>query len=187
MSGQVQPVYIFLFNDLVRELNALVNEDLDEFSRAKRLHELEAQAFLIGDNHRGLGLSALGSVAAARGDEKKMRRFHEESLQFDDSVLLKRNYAVSLFVLGRVEEAFVVAMQAFEADRSDIATLDQLVLLAMNLGDEEKYLHFARLYESLAGRPHYSWREYLDEVQEAGRLSALCMGLTAQSLDALRE
>lgn len=47
---------------------------------AKRLHGLEAKAFALGDHDLALGYSALSSVAAARGDEQKMRRYHDNAL-----------------------------------------------------------------------------------------------------------
>lgn len=82
-----QPSSIEEFNRLVEELNSLVDAGLDEFTRARRLNELEARALDIGERDRALGFSALGSIAAARGDQRMLRKHHDCSLQYEESVL----------------------------------------------------------------------------------------------------
>lgn len=80
-----------------------------------------------------------------------------------------------------------MALQAYKADESDLDSLSQLVLCAINLRDEEKYLCYAKRYEELAGKLHPSWSEYLKEQEETKSLTEACMALTARSMDALRD
>jgi hypothetical protein len=101
MAGQPRPVHVPLFNTIIDELNTLAGEDLDEFTMAKRLHGLEAKALALGDHDLALGYSALSSVAAARGDEQKMRRYHDNALKAGSlpagvRALLQSNFTVSL-------------------------------------------------------------------------------------------
>lgn len=187
MSTQTQPMYIALFNEIIDELNGLVQQDLDEFTRIKRLHQIEAKAITLGEYDHSLFFSAMGSIACAQGDEEKMRRYHENSFKYNKMPLILRNYSVSLNILDRNEEAFDMALQAYQADESDLDSLSQLVLCAINLRDEEKYLCYAKRYEELAGKPHPSWSEYLEEQEETKGLTEACMALTARTMDALRD
>lgn len=82
-----QPSSTEEFNRIVEELNSLVDAGLDEFTRARRLNELEARALDIGERDRVLGFSALGSIAAARGAQHMLRKRHDCSLQYEESVL----------------------------------------------------------------------------------------------------
>jgi hypothetical protein len=80
-----------------------------------------------------------------------------------------------------------VALRMHEEDRNDLYAVGQLASLCMEMGDEGQYLHFARLYASLAGTPHHTWEQYLAELAESEQLSSLCTALTARSMAALRD
>lgn len=88
MSTQAQPAHISLFNEIIHELNKLVQRDPDEFTRIKRLHEIEAKTIALGDYDRSLFFSAMGSIASARGDAMTMQRYHEKSIQNSNMPLI---------------------------------------------------------------------------------------------------
>jgi predicted Zn-dependent protease len=186
--AQPVPAYLETFNAIIRELNTLAEQQLDEFTRIRRLIELEKQA--LGLEHQNLAhsLSALGSIAAARGSIKKMHEYHKKSMHLlsGDPVLLL-NYGTSLARAGLPDQAWALVFPYMQENPSDLRGLDMLVTIAFNKGDEALFLEQAQAWKRLTGKQHPLYAEYLAARDEARELSALCTTASAPALNRLHE
>jgi predicted Zn-dependent protease len=181
---QPVPAHVETFNAIIRELNILVHERPDEFTLIRRLGELEKQALDMKSQSAAYSLSALGSIAAARGSIKKMHEYHKKSIALlgaDPVILL--NYGASLGNAGLLDEAWDFASRYMREHPDDLRGQDQLTEIAFDKGDEALFLEQARTWKRLTGEDHRLYADYLAERGEARELSTLCTAASAPALN----
>ena len=103
------------------------------------------------------GHELLGRVAALRWDIDEMKRRHRLSVSLGDPVLSRCNFALSLRLVGLIDEAFQVALEASEYAPDDDLALRVLIEAALSNGrlrDAQGYLNrWRKLYPDEAA-PH---------------------------------
>lgn len=179
---QPKPVDLDAFNSLIHELNAFVKADMDELQRLRKLREFETRANELKGMNVAFGLSALGSIAAARRDIASMHKFHKVSIQHNSRFELKRNYAVSMAKAALPLEAMSYAHKLLEIEPNDPTILHLLASIHFNLGDEQQFVHYAETYQKTTGDRHGLWNTYLEELAEMDELSSFCAASVARDL-----
>ena len=181
---QPVPAYVETFSAIIRDLNGLVTQQIDEFTRIRRLIELEKQALGLEGQSLAHSLSALGSIAAARGSIKKMHEYHKKSIALlpGESIVLL-NYGTSLARVGLLDQAWALVSSYLRDNPDDLYGLDRLVRIAFNKGDETLFLEQARAWKRLTGEDHQLYAEYLAARGEARELSTLCTAASAPALN----
>lgn len=185
---QPVPAYVETFNAIIRELNALAAQPLDEFTRIRRLIELEKQALDLRNVSRPYSLSVLGSIAADRGSIKKMHEYHKESMALlpgESAILL--NYGTSLTKADLLDQAWALVSPYMRENPGDLRGLSLLAVIAFNKGDEALFLEQAQAWKRLTGEDHQLYADYLAEIEETRELSALCTAASAPALNRLYE
>jgi tetratricopeptide (TPR) repeat protein len=177
------------FNLIIDELNGLVQTEEDEFTKIRKLSELEHRALSFQHLPHGQGLcySALGSIAAARGSIRKMHEYHNKSIVFDPRPIIHLNYASSLYHLDDLDEALDRASKVYDENRGNEAALNLLVKIAFKKRDEKMFVSFAGAFQKLTGEPHPLYAFYMDEVEEGHEMSKMCMLASASAFKEIYE
>jgi tetratricopeptide (TPR) repeat protein len=112
--------------ELLDEINSLSARDRDNEVLLKKL-ELECRK-LLRTQDSAYGNTLLGALAAVRRDESQTRAFHDKALAADTSNPdTLRNYSVSLYKLGVLDDAIDMASRAWEMDKTREDNLSLLV------------------------------------------------------------
>lgn len=144
-----------LFHELIRDLSLFVADiHKPPFERAKLLKEFKARVDELKSYDIVTGYTAAGSVACAMGDIAEMDRLHKISIQHQKNYLTCGNYAGSLYIVGRLDEAFSYAMMAIDDDPLSYFTLDLLTRICYEAGMNEEFETWANRYQQITGKPH---------------------------------
>lgn len=121
-------------------------EPVDEVA----LHRIVAGAEKLMRVDAAAGHELLGRVAALRWDIDEMKRRHRLSVSLGDPVLSRCNFALSLGLVGLIDEALQVALGASEHAPDDSLALRVLFDAALSSGrlrDAQGYLNrWRKLY-----------------------------------------
>ena len=110
-------------------------ERLTLISATEPVDEVALRRF-VADANKLMGADAatghqlLGRVAALRWDIDEMKRRHRLSVSLGDPVLSRCNFAHSLSIVGRFDEAFEMALEASEHTPNDLIALNVLLVNA---------------------------------------------------------
>lgn len=187
MHSQPLPAHISMFNDIIDELNVVVHSKTDELSLARKLRDIQKKATDLQNLNVPVGLSALGSVAAARGQWDLMHKYHKRSLQFVQEDVLILNYAVSMSYAGQFLDAINLIMTIYDSIKGDEKVLGSLVQWAFAAKDEKRFVQFSQAYRNVTGREHNLFIEYLEELDEIEKLTDVCTTLSAETFLASHE
>ncbi len=154
MNTQPVPAYAVIHDQLIGILNTLVNQDVDEVSKAREFQKLEALAADLKNISQAHGLSVMGSIAAARKNIPAMREYHRRAIRMEKDIVLRTNYATSLYVTGLLDEAYDAALAIHSDHKDDVEVLDLLVKVAWAMEQYGLFDEYADLFEKLTGRQH---------------------------------
>ena len=187
MHGEPILAHVAIAGEIIDELNDIEASFLDDITKSRRLNALEAKAFAVKEQDEAVGLSLLGSLAAAKGNKAKVHEFHVRSLQHGDDPLLALNYVVSLTVVKEFEKAIRLA-ESFIADNpSDPRGPKVLADAYFEKWDTEMFWRYANMYEKLTGTKHKLCSEvemYADMEKDTDEsLAKLCAAGFSASLN----
>ncbi len=183
MSSSPEKALDAIFKAIIADLNAVCSETLDEFTRIRRLRDLEGRALALEPTSKAHSLSALGSISAARGAKKKAYEYHQNSVQMNKDPLLEINFAVSVMHMKRYDEALRMVNAFLKKHPMDQRGHDTLVRLLFKLGKEKEFLDHAGKYARMSGRQHELMALYENERAESKRLSHDCLKMSSPAFE----
>lgn len=159
MSTEPVPAHILIFDEIIEDLNTLLGAELDDLSRARVFKDLEGKAQSLAELSPPHGLSVLGSIAAARRNIPAMRDYHRRSIKMSNDIVLRSNYATSLYVAGLFDAAHDAALAVYSDHKDDPEVLDLLVKTAWAMDRFDLFDEYAALFERLSGHQHQLAKE----------------------------
>ncbi len=121
-----------------------------------------------------MGHALLGRVAALRWDIDEMKRRHRLAVPLGDPGLSRIDFANSLALVGLIDEAYDVALGAFECAPDDLLVLRLLIdvaLLSGRLRDAQRYVSRWRKLSPKEDAPHAEHIESLRVALDQGLFS----------------
>ena len=116
---------------------AELTERVAELGRAPVVNELAlrriaADAKRIASTDGANARAVLGRVAALQWNIVEMKRQYELAISMNDSATSRRDYAMSLFLVGEAGSAYEMALDAWRRAPSNPAVIEQLVVAAVH-------------------------------------------------------
>lgn len=114
-------------------------DQLERITEAEPVDEVALRRIVAGADRlmsvdAATGHELLGRVAALRWDVDEMKRRHRLSVSLGNPVISRCNFALSLSLVGLIDEAFQVALEAAEHTRDDRLALRVLIDAALSSG-----------------------------------------------------
>lgn len=172
-----------IYNEIIDRVNSLMDDDsVDQFTKARIIKELEANAQDLKDLDIGKGFSAMGSIACAKGDIQGMHNNHKQSLKYRTDEVTLFNYAASLAKCGEPDDALSYGKVAYDLNPKDIEVIDFMVSTSDKAKDNKTFLRFSSAFEKIKGEPHPRYLEYVNSLHDLKNVSQLCMDISQSSL-----
>ena len=137
-------------------------DQLERICEAEPLDEVAVRRIVAGANKlmrvdAAAGHELLGRVAALRWDVDEMKRRHMLSVSLGDPVLSRCNFALSLTLVGLIDEAFQIALEAAEhspGDRVPLRVAIETALAGGRLRTAKSYVDRWRKLSPDEAAPH---------------------------------
>ncbi len=133
--------------ELIDELNLLAETPENTIA----LKRAEKEAWALVRVNPVEGYCALGILEGIRQNEEKCREMFGKALDLSKDSVTRLNFAMSVFYLGRFDEAIAAAAEARAEYPNDAQPIEKLMITHDFLGNADTVRALAGAYRALAG------------------------------------
>ena len=155
------PITKTIIDDLIAEFNELTPEGRNN---QIRIQQYKREAEILRDKDPARGFSALGIVATLQKNYNDMNSYHQAAIKYEPmNSFYKKNYAVSLTKLGYLPEAYKVAKEAYEINKSSPELLFFLLSASINNGRFCETLALCDNWQKLKPDEEYPYKTHIEK------------------------